>query len=338
MSCPYDVEGKVAKTAPLGKASSKRAQINQARLEDARAQVARAEARLAAVDAELSKFHEERIEVKKELEQYNAELAAIETEIANCAMEDGPPPIQLKMQGRAVDVTSPNFSSAIWEKRHEAVAANFCKMLFRIKKDGAHRFQDSMWSLWQAAEALHPLNGSEDIDPTTHSLYSYYHVIADLRPLTARKRPLETKNSPYGEISQRWLLSFEAMARQLKDEHATIFEENGVQASALKKMVAALSKGLDKPGTRLIRNRNQSSRMPPFGLSRDTAEVPKELASSSGAWAVLPLVWLPLALYVRSTTHLYEMLDRLHHMQTTTLESALEPNAEEALRGVLDRD
>jgi len=229
---------------------------------------------------------------------------------------------------------------ALWEKHHSEVATSFCNVLLQIRREGENKFQDGMWSLWQAAEAMDPLAGGEDIDPTTHSMHSCYHMVQDLRPVTASKRRLPVGKSPYGGVSQRWLLSFEANARQLKDEHERILGMKGSEANALKRLVAALGKGLDTPGTRAMRKRKlhgvtqYAARSPIFGLKAGTADVPLEFEDVPGAWAVMPLVWLPLALYVRSTTHLYEMLDRLRrlHQDRAYLSS------EEKLRAVMDRD
>jgi hypothetical protein len=300
----------------------KRERIRQARLDDARAQVSETEAKLATVDAAIVKFENERWELQKQLQAYSEELRSIEAEFASPAKEMPMLPVESRMLS--------------WIRRHDAVAGVFCNVMLRINREGAQRFVDNMWSLWQAAEALHPLNGSEDIDPSTTSMTSLYHLTHNVQLVTAQKQPLIAAKSPYGHVSQRWLLSFEAMARQLKDEHATMFEEHGVQASAFKKLVGVLCQGLDKPSLRAVQPARQKP--PLFGLSKDSSTVPDELDEYRGAWAVLPLVWLPLALYVRSTTHLYEMLDRLHHMQLLSLESASGPNAEDELRNVLDRD
>merc|ERR1719247_525716 len=114
-----------------------------------------------------------------------------------------------------------------------------------------------------------------------------------------------------------------------------MFEEHGVQASAFKKLVGVLCQGLDKPSLRAVQPSRQKP--PLFGLSKDSSTVPDELDEYRGAWAVLPLVWLPLALYVRSTTHLYEMLDRLHRM--TKLQAAgTKHDAQNELRALLDSD
>eukprot|EP00747_Dinoflagellata_sp_TGD_P057431 gnl/TRDRNA2_/TRDRNA2_150635_c1_seq1.p1 gnl/TRDRNA2_/TRDRNA2_150635_c1~~gnl/TRDRNA2_/TRDRNA2_150635_c1_seq1.p1 ORF type:complete len:503 (-),score=69.03 gnl/TRDRNA2_/TRDRNA2_150635_c1_seq1:54-1454(-) len=79
-------------------------------------------------------------------------------------------------------------------------------------------------------------------------------------------------------------------------------------------LVSALGPPLDKgcpksTGTR--RTSTSTLRNMPLGLSNATLKEPEELSSIQGGWAVLPLVWLPMALYVRSTSHLYEMLERL---------------------------
>lgn len=312
--------------------ASKRTSMNQARLDHARAQVKRAEEKFAAADAALAKMQKDHDEAREELERSNLELNTIEGDLARYNMKI--PASTPSSDGDAPEV----LHRASWEQRHERVANNFCKVLLRIKQEGARRFQDSMWSLWQAAEALDPLTGGEDIDPSTNALQSYYHVVAEIQPMSARKRPISQVQSPYGHVSQRWLLSFEAMARQLKDEHALIFEENGAQATALKRMVSGLSNVLDNPGVRGMRSRNHASKMPVFGLSRDTTAVPSELDQFQSAWAVLPLVWLPMSLYVRSTTHLYEMLDRLHAMCKLPAASSQGAKAEDELRSVLDRD
>jgi len=249
------------------------------------------------------------------------------------------------LSGSSDALCSPGF----WEQRHAQAANNFCQMLLRIRSEGAQKFQDGMWGIWQTAEALHPLNGTEDVDPTCSALSACYHVMADLQPMPTLKQPLDPANHPYVAVSQRWLLSFEAMARQLKDEHDGIFEEKGLQSIAMKKLVGALAKGLDKPGTRAIRVRksigglhgSRTTKMLPLGLSRTTAEELPDLQQFQGAWAVLPLVWLPLALYVRSTTHLYELLDRMHRLQVRAKEGSAGmsgPNAEDEVRAILDRD
>lgn len=312
--------------------ASKHTAANQARLDDARAQVRRAEEKFAAADAALAKMQKDHDKAREELQRYNLALITIEGDLAKANAE-----IPAIMPSS--DVDAPEAAGrALWEQRHERVAANFCKILLRIKQEGARRFQDSMWSLWQAAEALHPLTGGEDIDLSTGALQSYYHVVADIRPMSARKGQISQVKSPYGHVSQRWLLSFEAMARQLKDEHALILEENGAQAAALTRMVSGLSTVLDNPGVRTMRSRNTASKMSVFGLSRDTTTVPEQLDQFSSAWAVLPLIWLPMSLYVRSTTHLYEMLDRLHAMCKLPAASSQGANAEDELRAVLDRD
>jgi len=299
-----------------------------------KAQVKLAEDKLATADAALAKTQRDRADAKEELDRCNVELRSTEEEMALSKLEV---PVEMPSSSSCSTCVDDD-ARASWEKRHEIVATNFCNVLLRIRKEGGKRYQDNMWSLWQAAEALHPLNGDEDIDRTTDALQSCYHIVADIRPLSARKAPMSQKKSPYGNASQRWLLSFEAMARQLKDEHALVFEENGAQASAMKRVVGGISKAIDSPGVRAMRNRNHSSRMPVFGLSRCTTTVPTELDEFQGAWAVLPLVWLPLAMYVRSTTHLYEMLDRLHTMCKLPAASTLGTNAEDELRAVLDRD
>eukprot|EP00927_Polykrikos_kofoidii_P036785 TRINITY_DN31038_c0_g1_i1.p1 TRINITY_DN31038_c0_g1~~TRINITY_DN31038_c0_g1_i1.p1 ORF type:complete len:550 (+),score=73.50 TRINITY_DN31038_c0_g1_i1:91-1650(+) len=239
----------------------------------------------------------------------------------------------------------------IWRQRHFVAASNFCELMLRIRSEGAQQFQDGMWGLWQAAEALHPYNvGDQDVDPSTEALHSGYHFVADdILVMTKRKCPMSVAQSPYGAVSQRWLLSFEAMARQIRDEHARILADGGSQARALKTIVAALGKPLDGPGPRAILSRGcvssfrRAAVMQPLGLSKSTVAEFTEYRDVAGAWGVLPLVWLPLALYVRSTTHLYEMLARLHAVVPFGNDRALHPppsfeDGPEELRAKLDRD
>jgi hypothetical protein len=310
--------------------SSKRLRLCRARLDDARAQVAGAQAELASVDELIARKQKERDEIQQQLKVYQKELSTVEKEMSQCPEEVTQQIQESVPKARTLEV-------AVWRKRHEMMATNFCNIMLTIKREGATRFQDSMWRLWQAAEALHPAGKEDEVDPSTFAQYSCYHIMAELRPLTARKQVLAAGQAPYGAISQRWLLSFEAMARQIKDEHATLLEDGGPQALALKRLVATVAKVLDRPSLRALQQ-SKRGKIPPFGLSKITAECPEEIESFSGAWAILPLIWLPIALYVRSTNHLYEMLSRLHRMQAMSAQSSEGKQAEEDLRNVLDRD
>jgi hypothetical protein len=342
-----DLGSQSAEVVP--KTFSKLSQIHRARWEDARMQVVAFEAKLAAVDEALSKYQTERIQITKKLEGYRGALRLLEDEMANrpCTApaalkrdaDKGSLPSVLGTAGAGepCDASSPSAAS-VWQERHEVMARKFCNVLLRIKSRGALKFQDSMWRLWQAAEALDPSNGNEDIDPRTHSMYSCYHHVTDLQPVLPRKSKMAASRSPYGEVALRWLLSFEGNAQQLKYEHARIFEAGGPQAMALKRLYVALCKGLNKPGTRKLLQPRGRAFVPVFGLSKNTTQVPEELEHFNGSWAVLPLIWLPLALYVRSTTHLYEMLDRLHHMQAMSTSSNSGCNSEDELLKVFDRD
>jgi hypothetical protein len=320
--------------------------VKRLKLDSARTEVRRAEQDLAKAEAALAKMQERHAEAVDQLATWRIELRTLEAEISKMARSSRVE-AALTVQDLGIPLSFGKLS--MWERCHSAAAAGFCSCLQQISAEGAHRFQDGMWSLWQAAEALHPPGGNEDIDPTTHSLHSCYHIVANLNPLSAKKCPLALQKSPYGEVSQRWLLSFEAMARQLKDEHARVFEEKGFQAMALKRLVAALGRGLDRPGTRNLRFRkvngiNRTSKMGIFGLSTATDYVAPELDHLGGSWAVLPLIWLPLSLYVRSTTHLYEMLNRLHSMQVMRSRSDLVDvpasgsDSSSEVRALLDQD
>mmetsp|Transcript_38332 Transcript_38332/g.68154 ORF Transcript_38332/g.68154 Transcript_38332/m.68154 type:complete len:443 (+) Transcript_38332:1-1329(+) len=168
---------------------------------------------------------------------------------------------------------------------------------------------------------------------------------------------MQVSKKPYEAVSQRWLLSFEAMARQLREEHTGILTERDGQAAAFFVLVKALGVRLDRPGPRSIRAHTRSGMrssvacsvlkfaVTPFGLSRAVSDPDSELQEVPGAWAVLPLVCLPLAFYVRSTTHLYEMLERLQSRAPDVYQNIELPryrrNAKKGanrLRKLLDRD
>jgi hypothetical protein len=215
----------------------------------------------------------------------------------------------------------------VWRQRHEAAAADFHEFLLRIRAEGAQRFTEGVWSLWQAAEAMEPVAEFDSlgvkVDPATSSLHSGFHLALDLKPVQPSAKHRTVEKSPYIAISERWLLSFEAMARLLKDEYSEILAGRGpsgkFQAQAFRTLVEALGKPLTKPGPRgvsYLPYSPESLRMisvPPLGLSYATVEPIPEIVQIAGAGEVIPFVCLPLALYVRSTTHLYEMLDRLQN-------------------------
>jgi hypothetical protein len=234
----------------------------------------------------------------------------------------------------------------IWKQRHAEAASDFCELMLKIRDEGALNFQHGMWSLWQAAEALDPILGSSDggIDPTTTALYSDYHNRdARLSLVRTRKRCLPPSRSPYGTVSERWLLSFEAMARQIRDEHFWIFKEKGSQAAGLRSLFAELGPALNGRGTQGIRARidpsqSRAYRPCPLGLALKTCEPDDAVDDLEGSWAILPLVWLPLSFYVRNTSHLYEMLKRLQQSGEKRRSGLQELGGAEGLRGELDRD
>jgi len=255
-----------------------------------------------------------------------------------------------------------------WRARHDDCAADFVAMLMRIRKEGAQRFQVGFWGLWQAAEALEPVteeqtltirssvmdNGHPQVDPQTSALHSGFHLAADLVPVVVK---VDKKNAlqnctvrPYEAVSERWLLSFEAMARLLQDEHAAILESRSTfdQAEAYRRLVSVLSAPLASPLSsmqKLCPNGSPFSiQVCPLGLSRAVLAPHAVFVDWAGAGAVLPFVWLPLAMYVRSTTHLYVMLERMqyviHQERHRAQNCESEPRKADAnrIRAILDQD
>uniref|UniRef100_A0A7S4VBE5 Uncharacterized protein n=1 Tax=Alexandrium monilatum TaxID=311494 RepID=A0A7S4VBE5_9DINO len=183
------------------------------------------------------------------------------------------------------------------EGRHAARAAELRELLLQVRSEGAERFQRGMQELWRAAEALEP-----------RSLV-----------LARRARP-EDLPSPFCAVADRRLLSFEALASDLQDEMRQLTSSPS-QSSALKALLRPLDALIDLPGLKPLE-------AAPLGLPRATAELRLPAAGPAlvnlgpnlgrpGLWApettwrVLPLVCLPLALYVRNTSHLYATLERL---------------------------
>eukprot|EP00747_Dinoflagellata_sp_TGD_P135344 gnl/TRDRNA2_/TRDRNA2_175451_c0_seq2.p1 gnl/TRDRNA2_/TRDRNA2_175451_c0~~gnl/TRDRNA2_/TRDRNA2_175451_c0_seq2.p1 ORF type:complete len:706 (-),score=104.00 gnl/TRDRNA2_/TRDRNA2_175451_c0_seq2:45-2105(-) len=204
--------------------------------------------------------------------------------------------------------------SKVWCDKHAAAALDFYELMLQIRSEGAQKFQNGMWSLWQAAEALdHAQNGpntnDKNMDPTAASLYSSYLLFLDIPPFRPSCGSISEDPSPYAAFSERWLLSFEANARTLKDMQSAILAKPGPAASDLCTLATALGAPIDR-GCPNMPDHTKLRAMP-FGLSHDALTAPEEFGSAPGVWGVLPFIWLPLALYVRSTTHLYEMLERL---------------------------
>lgn len=166
------------------------------------------------------------------------------------------------------------------EAAHEDAAADFARMLEEIRAEGAVAFDAGMRELWWSVERVDP------VDPPGG-------VSAEAA-------------GPYAAVSDQRLADFGGMAADVRADLARTAGAAGPESQALRALVAQVSQVLRPyafdalaPGA--------------FGLEPHEADLPPWLRppwASGEASVVLPLVWLPLALYVRSTLHLYELLQR----------------------------
>mmetsp|Transcript_8748 Transcript_8748/g.17334 ORF Transcript_8748/g.17334 Transcript_8748/m.17334 type:complete len:490 (-) Transcript_8748:43-1512(-) len=218
---------------------------------------------------------------------------------------------------------------AAWRERHRSAAQDFVGLLMRIRDEGAERFNEGMCVLWQAAEAIDSTSTPDAEKPKTLlEVVPLAHLIYKIS-----NEDYEDSTIWYQYKSVRRLLSFKELTADLRSDIARMMVEGGRQAAALRALVPAVAECLSSPGMGPLEAW-------PLGLPHEMVNLAPEFFDVQAAWAVLPLVWLPLALYVRSTMHLYEMLERLHLRapQCRTGQREHGRRGVEELRELLDRD
>mmetsp|Transcript_4630 Transcript_4630/g.17413 ORF Transcript_4630/g.17413 Transcript_4630/m.17413 type:complete len:516 (-) Transcript_4630:72-1619(-) len=227
----------------------------------------------------------------------------------------------------------PKVGHEAWRERHEQAAAAFHELLLSIRRRGAAAFQAGMSDLWWAADAADPLDSEVDL-ATAAADPSNVDEVWPPRSFAQR--------SPYFGVTDQGLADFAEMVGDLRRDARRTMEESGSQAGALKTLVVQLGASLSQC-TDVDSFRNE-----PFDLPPGSSDLSVDLGLqiwTMGSWAVLPLIFLPLGLYVHTTLHLYELLARLqvcapgsqdskpgHACGTPPIDGAAH------LRGALDRD